>query len=211
MAQSITRVRLRDFKNFQDASLKVGRFTVLVGTNASGKSNIRDAFRFLHGIGRGYSLADVIGGRYGPGGQAEWSQMRGAVKEIIRFGQSSFEIEVDIGVDDHQTANSGYAIKVRRMDDDRFRVASESLSYNRETIYTSHPGAGDPVGAQDDDTHLALRMAKTDNQRKFGHKFLARPDQPALTSRMPPALTRTSRGRLWTCSRVSASSTWYPI
>ncbi|MGD9101036.1 MAG: AAA family ATPase [Anaerolineae bacterium] len=26
--------------------------TILIGTNAAGKSNLRDAFRFLHGIGR---------------------------------------------------------------------------------------------------------------------------------------------------------------
>ena len=41
----ITELRLRDFKNFKDATLKLGPFTVLVGTNASGKSDIRDAFR----------------------------------------------------------------------------------------------------------------------------------------------------------------------
>jgi AAA15 family ATPase/GTPase len=31
-----------------------------VGTNASSKSNIRDAFRFLHGISRGYNLAKLL-------------------------------------------------------------------------------------------------------------------------------------------------------
>ena len=51
-----TSLRLERFKNFKDAELKLGPFTVLIGANASGKSNIRDAFRFLHGIARGYSL-----------------------------------------------------------------------------------------------------------------------------------------------------------
>jgi AAA15 family ATPase/GTPase len=76
----ISDIRLRDFKNFQDTHLKVGPFTLVVGTNASGKSNIRDVFRLLHGIGRGYSLAEIIGGRFGAGGQAEWAQMRGAAR-----------------------------------------------------------------------------------------------------------------------------------
>ena len=53
----ITSLRLKDFKNFADETLRVGPFTVIVGANASGKSNIRDAFRFLHGIGRDYTLA----------------------------------------------------------------------------------------------------------------------------------------------------------
>ena len=57
----ITSVRLVNFKNFADETLRVGPFTVIVGANASGKSNIRDAFRFLHGIGRGYTLAEIFG------------------------------------------------------------------------------------------------------------------------------------------------------
>ena len=85
----ITSLRLVNFKNFADETLRVGPFTVIVGANASGKSNIRDAFRFLHGIGRGYTLAEIIGGKYGPGGQREWEPIRGATNEIIRFGQSS--------------------------------------------------------------------------------------------------------------------------
>ena len=61
----ITSLRLVDFKNFADETLKLGPFTIIVGANASGKSNIRDAFRFLHGIGRGYTLAEIIlGGKY---------------------------------------------------------------------------------------------------------------------------------------------------
>ena len=67
----ITSVRMVNFKNFADETLRVGPFTVIVGANASGKSNIRDAFRFLHGIGRGYTLAEILGGKYGAGGQLE--------------------------------------------------------------------------------------------------------------------------------------------
>ena len=89
----ITSVRLKNFKNFADETLPLGPFTVIVGANASGKSNIRDAFRFLHGIGRGYSLADIVGGRYGAGGHAEWEPIRGAVNEIVRFGESEFALE----------------------------------------------------------------------------------------------------------------------
>ncbi|MCP4345100.1 MAG: AAA family ATPase [Desulfobacterales bacterium] len=48
----LKKLRLEQFKNFKDSSLILGPLTVLIGTNASGKSNIRDAFRFLHGISR---------------------------------------------------------------------------------------------------------------------------------------------------------------
>jgi predicted ATPase len=85
-----TSLRLERFKNFKDAELKLGPFTVLIGANASGKSNIRDAFRFLHGIARGYTLADIIGEKFGEGGERIWSGIRGGAKEIAFLGGRSF-------------------------------------------------------------------------------------------------------------------------
>ena len=78
-----TSLRLERFKSFKDAELKLGPFTVLIGANASGKSNIRDAFRFLHGIGRGYSLAEIIGEKYGEGGERVWTGIRGGSRRLL--------------------------------------------------------------------------------------------------------------------------------
>lgn len=39
----LTGISLTDFKNFHDTTLILGPLTLLVGTNAAGKSNIRDA------------------------------------------------------------------------------------------------------------------------------------------------------------------------
>ena len=94
----ITSLRLVDFKNFADETLRMGPFTVIVGANASGKSNIRDALRFLHGIGRGYALADIVGGKYGVGGQLDWRPIRGATNEIVRFLQGGFSLEIGLRV-----------------------------------------------------------------------------------------------------------------
>lgn len=126
----ITEIRLHDFKNFSEARLQVGDFTLIIGVNASGKSNVRDAFRFLHGIGRRFSLADIIGGRYGAGGQVEWAQMRGAAKEIIRFGSQSFMINVSF---QSFQGHGLYSIMVGRSEQsrDRFRVLLEELMINR--------------------------------------------------------------------------------
>ena len=96
----ITSLRLVNFKNFADETLRVGPFTVIVGANASGKSNIRDAFRFLHGIGRGYTLAEILGGKYGGGGQREWEPIRGAANEVVRFGRPQFSLEVGFELND---------------------------------------------------------------------------------------------------------------
>ncbi len=182
----ITSLRLLDFKNFADETLRVGPFTVIVGTNASGKSNIRDAFRFLHGIGRGYTLAEILGGKYGPGGQAEWQAIRGAPNEIGRLADTEtgprFALEVRLKLDG---TPARYRIDVSRSakDSGNLGIVREELSTweGREPIYTSEPPLPDPVRAQEDETHLLLRMRKTGTQKKYGDRIAVRPDQPALT------------------------------
>ena len=157
---------------------------MIVGANASGKSNIRDAFRFLHGIGRGYSLAEILGGRWGPGGQTEWQAIRGAPNEIGRVTGTlpgprfALEVELQLG-----STSVRYHIEVSRSAGNAgsFCVAREELSTGGlEPVFTSHPIWGEPL-AQDDETHLLLRMAKTGSQRKQGHSVRVRSGQPALT------------------------------
>src|SRR5438067_2680575 len=86
-------LKLENFKSFQDATLRLGPLTVLIGANASGKSNIRDAFRFLHGIGRGYNLAGVLGEEY-VGGERVWTGIRGGTREVAYWGSDSFALGV---------------------------------------------------------------------------------------------------------------------
>lgn len=177
----ITQLTLENFKSFKNATLDLGPFSVVVGANAAGKSNIRDALRFLHGVGRGYSLAEIIGGKYGSGGQAEWSGVRGSAAELIRFGEQKFSLQVSLTAGRNRFR---YLIEIAADPTARtgFRVVQESLvvGYNR-TVFTSHPGGVDPVDLQDDDAHLLLRMEKTGEQRKYGLRVAVRDDQPALT------------------------------
>ncbi len=129
----ITSIRLVNFKNFADETLRVGPFTVIVGANASGKSNIRDAFRFLCGIGRGYTLAEIIGGKYG----SDWKPIRGAANEIIRFGQEMFSIEVEMKLDDRR---AHYIIEIgpHKRNPGEFQIKKEKFKVESETIYIAH-------------------------------------------------------------------------
>ncbi len=179
----ITSLRLVDFKNFADETLRVGPFTVIVGANASGKSNIRDAFRFLHGIGRGYTLTEILGGRWGPGGQAEWQGIRGAPKEIGRVTNGEtphgFALEVRLQLD--RTSVRYHIVVSPGAEPGGFRVVREELwTGGLEPVYSSHPPYAEPP-ARDDDTRLSLRMAKTGSQRKLGYSVAVRAGQPALT------------------------------
>ena len=155
----ITSLRLRDFKNFADETLFLGPLTIIVGANASGKSNLRDAFQFLQGIGHGFTLSEIIDGRFGPGGLVLWSGIRGPGLELFRFGQDTFALDVSLQLDENQLE---YSIEVGTEANSVgfFRVVREELRVGDRWIFTSHPGAGDPVHRQDDDTHLLLRMAK---------------------------------------------------
>ena len=199
----ISSLRLTNFKSFPDETLRMGPFTVIVGANASGKSNIRDAFRFLHGVGRGYRLADIIGGKFGAGGQVEWEPIRGATDEVIRIGRSEFNLEVDLELNDPVCLPYTIGIGRDTTNDGSFRVVRETLSksdgkilidegdlfpgstdseiyLNEKTIFTTHPSAPDRVREQRKNGFLLLRMGKTGKQRKLGHRVSVRPNQPAL-------------------------------
>ena len=194
----ITSIRLVNFKNFADETLHVGPFTIIVGANASGKSNVRDAFRFLHGIGRGYTLAEIIGGKYGPGGQREWEPIRGATNEIIRQsppsagGESSFSLEVELNLNGtplHYTITVG---RFMEGDPDRnipnglgpFRVLKEELRTESGTVYTASGPGYNRVGHPPDS--LSVKVEEGPEP-----KFQAATDQPVLTQYVMPA--RTSR------------------
>ena len=129
----ITSLRLVNFKNFADETLRVGPFTVIVGANASGKSNIRD-FRFLHGIGRNYTFAEILGGKYGDGGYVEWTGIRGAPTEVARFEPlypnqlSAFTLRVKIALRDEEFL---YLVKVGSNPTSGFVLLEEELSTRR--------------------------------------------------------------------------------
>jgi AAA domain, putative AbiEii toxin, Type IV TA system len=88
----LQRLRLTDFKSFVDEQVDLAPLTVLVGANASGKSNFLDAVRFLHGIAFGAPFDEVLNG-----GEAQkpnaWPGLRGGAAEAARVGQETFRIE----------------------------------------------------------------------------------------------------------------------
>ncbi len=189
----ITSLRLVNFKNFADETLRVGPFTVLVGANASGKSNIRDAFRFLHGIGRGYTLAEIIGGKYGPGGQREWESIRGAPNEIARLEPSDFSLiqptdsypfrsyfksEFSLHVElELEQVKAYYSIRIGfdSKSPEGFQLLEEELKTDNDVIYKT-----------DEDPQLGLYIYSV----KDGDPV----DLYTKPSRSQPALTQISEG-----------------
>ena len=56
---AITKIRISNFKSFDDETVDLNDFNLLVGANASGKSNFVQAFRFLGDIAT-HGLEDAI-------------------------------------------------------------------------------------------------------------------------------------------------------
>lgn len=143
----ITRLSLERFKSFQQAELLVDDFTVLVGTNASGKSNLRDALRFLHGIGRGYNLPEIIGGVYRDGIEI-WSGIRGGPRSLAFNGATDFSLSVTMRVRHEQTDKDvRYTIRIAPGQDDQTpAILSESLDVDEENgaVFTTAPGTQRP-------------------------------------------------------------------
>lgn len=94
----LKRLKLERFKGFKEAELLLSPFTLLIGVNASGKSNICDALRFLHGISRGYSVAEIIGEKWSEAGILQWRGIRGGTKEIAFQQANTFALEVELEI-----------------------------------------------------------------------------------------------------------------
>ena len=97
----ITKLHLVNWKSFEDSTIYIDPLTFLIGTNASGKSNVLDAFFFLHLLMKGQTLEDAA------------AAIRGGEDWIIRKGQTWFELGVTI---EHGKLEYEYEINVKVTD-----------------------------------------------------------------------------------------------
>jgi predicted ATPase len=88
MIQSFT---IENFKSYKKAELKLAPLTVMVGANASGKSNALEAIRFLSWMAQGQKLSAL---------RFEINQnnaaIRGQLKDVLFRGEESFRIGCEI-------------------------------------------------------------------------------------------------------------------
>ena len=105
-----TRLDLRNWRNFRSADLSLGARAFVLGPNASGKSNLLDAFRFVS------ELAQP-----GSGGLQAAVERRGgisALRSLFARNPSHIRLAVEIG-DDATPALWHYEVQVNRVGKDR--------------------------------------------------------------------------------------------
>jgi predicted ATPase len=130
----ITRLELANWKNFKAVSVVLDQRTFFLGPNASGKSNLLDAFRFLRDL--------VVAG----GGLQEAVRSRGGVGELRAFAATSnvnLRLLVEIG--DDETPNQWtYELLFRANKTDKLPViVSEKVVQGEQTL----------LNRPDDDDH----------------------------------------------------------
>ena len=78
----ITELRLQNWKSFADAKVFIDPLTIVIGTNASGKSNIFDALKFLRALSTPRHVTEVL------------NELRGGVSGAIRRGETSCKLSI---------------------------------------------------------------------------------------------------------------------
>lgn len=84
----IKKVTIENWKSFDRAVFHIDPVTILVGTNASGKSNLLDAFLFLRRIASNVGISQAIGGDVG------MPAIRGGFEWVCRKPENEFTLRV---------------------------------------------------------------------------------------------------------------------
>jgi len=128
----IKHIRLINWKSFEDATLYIDPLTIIIGTNASGKSNTLDAFVFLNRISSGIGLFQAING------DVNLPALRGGSEWICRKPHKRFILEVrtDTAQEDQEYT---YHLEVI-VNGTKAEVYEETL-----TLVTQRPGTTAPT------------------------------------------------------------------
>lgn len=93
----ITRIVIENFKSLRKVDLSLGQVNLFIGANASGKSNFLEALRVLEGIGRGFTINEVLNGKPRGATNEVWEGIRGGSTHACFAGPGSTD-EVAIEV-----------------------------------------------------------------------------------------------------------------
>jgi len=137
---------LENWKSFRYAELPLDPLTVLIGTNASGKSNVVEALEFLRRIANGENIQTALAG------DKTLPSLRGGVELAARKGENEFSLKVlvgDINEIDYWygiffEVNEGVDIQQESIKIDDFKnhtYVPESLFKIYSTISTPYRGA----------------------------------------------------------------------
>jgi predicted ATPase len=113
-------LQVENFKSYRKATLPLAELTVLIGANASGKSNLLEALQILSWLARGRRLSDILYAL-----KERQLDVRGPVPRLVREGADTFSIEAQL---DKFTPNWLYYLVSLQSGEQGLRIVDEILS-----------------------------------------------------------------------------------
>ena len=113
----LSRLEFKEFKSFADATMPVEAITIMIGANASGKSNAIDGLQILSALATNRELIDILDGIRG-----QEQGVRGGSRGASRYESASFELGCSFSLVEY---NLDYEIKIGTKP--KVRLLSESL------------------------------------------------------------------------------------
>ncbi len=103
----IERLVVENFKSLRRVDLRLGRFNLLIGANASGKSNFLEVLRVLQGIGHGFTVGEILDGKPRSATTEIWDGIRGGSARACFAGKPR-----ETANQDARSAPNGDEVKV---------------------------------------------------------------------------------------------------
>ena len=198
--------RLKDFKNFQDASLDLFEpLTILLGRNGAGKTNLIEGVELLAALARGVPINDVTD--IGRGGVLE---VRGGLPSCGRFGTPSFELRLDGAVVKFEGRREpiDYAIEVATDDSTGTHLAAEALKVGDRVLFEARSEDGEIFDVRYDN------LARGRNPRcrlSTSSSVLSRYDEVVANSTMSKRLRSAKRAVAAVTDYLKGSYIFDPI
>ncbi|AGX87434.1 AAA family ATPase [Candidatus Symbiobacter mobilis] len=154
----VTRIKLKNWRNFREVDIPLGPRAYLIGANASGKSNLLDVFRFLR------TLAQTDGG-----GLQKAIKERGGLGKIRSLHARKdpgvrIEVEMTDSTPDQPTAwRYVLAIKSESTGLHRALVLHESVECNGKEVFTRP----NPEDQADPDRLTQTHLEQINNNASF--------------------------------------------
>ncbi len=127
----LTEFTLANFKSYRKSSLRLGSLTLLIGANASGKSNVLEGLRFLCWLANGHQLNTI---------QSAINVdrvIRGRVDDLCYRGESSFTIGCRVDIEEWNQLSLTIGVNNGEM-----KITSEEIAdVNSPPLYVINPMA----------------------------------------------------------------------
>ncbi|NNB96739.1 AAA family ATPase [Corallococcus exiguus] len=183
-------IHLKNFKSFADAEVKLAPVTVLVGANASGKSNLLDALRLVQRLELGWTLTEALQGRREAGREVA-PALRGGSMGLARSADALVELTLrwSLGA---ESLTHGMGIEVRG--EPSFRWERVKLPDPLSGVVESKPIKGlplyseliekvseaGPLGEQVITRHIPMDASESVHPDAMRQFFITHPSGPVL-------------------------------